>query len=222
MKIVEEEPELGNNLLKDRKIALPEPVIPCIESILELDVPIINYGSFISTKVLGSTLQLTNKTKQEQIFQLNIDTDNVEYTESTKKMFDPYYEEDLPFRGTEASPVINSENKYNCWFIEDPIKKSLEKSVTLILPPAESLELIVVVKAPMTNSLNMLSFINISHVTEDVEAKKQTYVEKRIGKNNKVTSKRVEVSRSMKVMILGKLENPTLKCVKAIAQQVSG
>jgi hypothetical protein len=63
VKIVEEEPELGNNLLKDRKIALPEPVIPCIESILELDVPIINYGSFISTKVLGSTLQLTNKTK---------------------------------------------------------------------------------------------------------------------------------------------------------------
>jgi hypothetical protein len=64
VKVIEEELELGSNLLKERKISIPEPVVqPCIESILELDVPIINYGSFISTKVLGSTLQLTNKTK---------------------------------------------------------------------------------------------------------------------------------------------------------------
>ena len=55
------EPE--TNLLKERKrqaqdIALEteQVVHPDIESILELDVPIINYGSYISTKVLGSTL----------------------------------------------------------------------------------------------------------------------------------------------------------------------
>jgi hypothetical protein len=64
VKVIEEDLELGSNLLKERKVSIPEPVVqPCIESILELDVPIINYGSFISTKVLGSTLQLTNKTK---------------------------------------------------------------------------------------------------------------------------------------------------------------
>jgi len=82
--------------------------------------------------------------------------------------------------------------------------------------------MIVVVKAPLTGSFNMLSFIKISHVTE--EDKKQTFVEKRIGKDFKISSKRVEVNRSMKVMILGKLENPTLKCVKAIAisEKVSG
>lgn len=50
-----EELAVGNNLLKERKLQAV-PALPSIESILELDVPIINYGSFISTKVLGSTL----------------------------------------------------------------------------------------------------------------------------------------------------------------------
>jgi hypothetical protein len=59
----------------------------------------------------------------------------VEYKESTKQMFDPYYEEDLPFRGSDVAPVLNSEKKFNCWFIECPVKKSLEKTVTVILPP---------------------------------------------------------------------------------------
>jgi hypothetical protein len=38
-------------------------------------------------------------------------------------MFNPYYEEDLPFKGNAVSPVVNSEHKFNCWFIEEPIKK---------------------------------------------------------------------------------------------------
>jgi len=129
-------------------------------------------------------------------------------------MFDPYYEEDLPFKGSKACPVVNSEKKFNCWFIECPVKKSLEKSVTVILPPADSLELIVVIKAPMKSAFNMLSFIKIAHITE--EDKQQTFVEKRIGKDFSISSQRVEVQRSMKVMVLGKLENPTLKCIKAI------
>jgi len=82
-------------------------------------------------------------------------------------MFDPYYEEDLPFCGSEVVPVINSENKYNCWFIECPVKKSLEKSITIILPPSDSLEIIVVVKAPMKAAFDMLSFIEITHITEE-------------------------------------------------------
>ena len=73
----EETPVQAGNLLKERKHQAnnqqifgassdsdEEPELE-IEQILELDVPIINYGQFISTKVLGSTIQLTNKTKEE-------------------------------------------------------------------------------------------------------------------------------------------------------------
>jgi len=105
-------------------------------------------------------------------------------------MFDPYYEEDLPFCGTDVTPVINSENKYNCWFIEDPIKKQLEKTVTVILPAGGSLELIVVVKAPMLASCNMLSFIEITHITDNHKVN-NTFIEKRIGSNYKINSRTV-------------------------------
>jgi hypothetical protein len=44
---------------------------------------------------------------------------------------------------------MNSEYKHNCWFIEDPVKKQLEKSAVVVLPPERSIEVIVVVKAPM-------------------------------------------------------------------------
>ena len=44
-------------------------------------------------------------------------------------MFDPYYEEDLPFKGSDKSPVVNSEHKFNCWFIEEPLKKQLKQEL---------------------------------------------------------------------------------------------
>lgn len=64
----EDESALTGNLLKERKLQANNPQLFGatedseeepeleIEQILELDVPIINYGQFISTKVLGSTL----------------------------------------------------------------------------------------------------------------------------------------------------------------------
>lgn len=79
-------------------------------------------------------------------------------------MFDPYYEEDLPFKGSDVKPVVNSEHKFNCWFIEEPVKKQLEKKVVVVLPAERSLELIIVVKAPMLNSFDLLSYIEITHI----------------------------------------------------------
>jgi hypothetical protein len=63
------EESLGGNLLQEGKRQAQAPPNQIdISSIVDLDVPIINYGRFISTKVLGSTLLLTNKTKEEQVF----------------------------------------------------------------------------------------------------------------------------------------------------------
>jgi hypothetical protein len=63
------EESLGGNLLQESKRQAQTPPIQVdISAIVDIDVPIINYGRFISTKVLGSTLLLTNKTKEEQVF----------------------------------------------------------------------------------------------------------------------------------------------------------
>ena len=96
-------------------------------------------------------------------------------------MFDPYYEEDLPFRGNNVKPVVNSEHQFNCWFIENPTKKVLEKTTIIVMPPKASQELIIVVKAPMKPSFNLLSFIEIVHLPE--EQQKTSRVEKRIGED---------------------------------------
>jgi len=44
----------------------------------------------------------------------------------------------------------------------------LEKSVIIVLRPEASLELIVVVKAPMMNSFDLLSYIEITHVPDSM------------------------------------------------------
>jgi hypothetical protein len=44
----------------------------------------------------------------------------------------------------------------------------LEKSVVIVLGPERSLELIVVVKAPMINNYDLLSFIEITHVPDGI------------------------------------------------------
>lgn len=115
-------------------------------------------------------------------------------------------------------PVVNSEHKFNCWFIEDPVKKQLEKSVVVILPPERSIEVIVVVKAPMLESNELFSFLQITHIPDrnGDGARCKTVVEKRIGADLKITTNHVQVKKQLKVMLLGKLENPTLMCVKAI------
>jgi hypothetical protein len=147
----------------------------------------------------------------------------VNYKESTKTYFDPYYEDDLPYKGTEVAPVRNSENQYNCWFIEDPVKKQLEKSAVVILPAERSLEVIVVVKAPMQETIELFSFMEITHIPDrnSDEPSQKTVVEKRIGADLKITTNHVKVKKQMKVMLLGKLENPTLLCTKAIKDKKS-
>jgi len=43
---------------------------------------------------------------------------------------------------------MNAENEYNCWFIENPVSKELQKKITLKMGPGMSQEFIIVVKAP--------------------------------------------------------------------------
>ena len=62
--------------------------------------------------------------------------------------------------------MVNSEIKYESWFIENPISKKLTKRITLKLGPKSQQEFIIVVKSPLVKKTeNMLSIINIGLLT---------------------------------------------------------
>jgi len=44
--------------------------------------------------------------------------------------------------------IINSEVKYECWFIENPVSKELTKKITLKLGPQAQQKFIIVVRSP--------------------------------------------------------------------------
>ena len=62
--------------------------------------------------------------------------------------------------------MVNSEMKYESWFIENPISKELTKRITLKLGPKSQQEFIIVIKSPLLKKTeNMLSIINIGLLT---------------------------------------------------------
>ena len=62
--------------------------------------------------------------------------------------------------------MVNSEMKYESWFIENPISKELTKRITLKLGPKSQQEFIIVIKSPFVKKTeNMLSIINIGLLT---------------------------------------------------------
>lgn len=99
-----------------------------IKDILEIGQHLMSFGKFISSKVLGSHLTLTNKSDREQIFEVSVDRETKHYELSTKELFCEYVESELPFP-VSSSPALNSEAVHKCLFIENPRSKNLEKSV---------------------------------------------------------------------------------------------
>lgn len=62
--------------------------------------------------------------------------------------------------------IMNSEMKYDCWFIENPITKDLSKKITLKLKAKSKEKFIVVLRTPTLNHpQNILSLINVGLLT---------------------------------------------------------
>jgi hypothetical protein len=93
------------NLLQSRKENKED--LLALEKVLELDSKIINFGCFTSGRVLGSTLQITNKTGQPQTFTVSVLSEFPKDI-SPKKMLSSFMEEDLPFK----QPCTSVENLY--------------------------------------------------------------------------------------------------------------
>lgn len=126
---------------------------------IDIDSNVINYGQFICGKILGSTLILSNMSNKEQFLSMTISKkDN--YDADT--IFGQYNREELPFAYEDGSSIKNSENEFNCWFIENPQSKELQKKISIKIGPNQSQEFIVVVKAPKNKlTERIVSFIDI-------------------------------------------------------------
>lgn len=86
------------------------------------------------------------------------------------EIFGQYNREELPFSYVDGTKINNAEVDFNCWFIENPISKELQKQITLKIGPGMSQEFIIVVKAPKNKlEARIVSFIDIT-LTDDASA----------------------------------------------------
>ena len=156
-----------------------------ISKVITVDSTVLNYGTFMPGKLLGSTLNVVNESPYEQIVELSIDAASFHYNK--KSIIDRFDVSDLPFQldtANAGSPeakkrpqtagqgsndnIVNSEFKHESWYIENPISRELTKRITLKLGPKAEQEFIVVLRCPSNNVKrieNMLSIIYIGLLT---------------------------------------------------------
>jgi hypothetical protein len=187
-----------------------EQVVPITE-LVDVDSTVINYGQFVCGKILGSTLLLSNVSDAEQLVTMSI-SGRPQF--SCDETFGQYNRDELPFDYQDGSVIKNAEVEFGCWFIENPLSKELQKSITLRIGPAMSQEFIVVVKAPKNRiSAKIVSFIDIA-IVDDAPAKHL-----RRDSRGALSLEEVHPDRKMEVLLLGYLDNPRVRCVKQLFNQ---
>ena len=126
------------NLLKSRKTCERRQLN--ITELVKVNQSLISFGQFLSGKTLGNKLQLTNKTAKDQTFIVCIDDTETYFTETTHALLAPFKPEDLPFSvsAKESKRAVNSQNKFKCFFIENPMTRTLQKSVVIQMAGGES------------------------------------------------------------------------------------
>ena len=180
----------ASNLLKSRKTCEEREIN--ITDIVVVEQKIVTFGQYISGQSLGNEIYIYNKTSNEQTFTLSIDKTSDEFPETVKELLAPYCPQDLPFEPDDESQAVNSQRKYNCWSIEDPLSKTLQPSIMFKVAPRENKRIIVVLMSPMqATSSNMLAKVVLNHLTTSNlmqsgsnqirSAIANTFVEKRIG-----------------------------------------
>lgn len=139
---------------------------------ISVDSKVLNYSNFYPGKMLGSTLSVANLTNCEQIVELSVDSVNLNYSIAT--IIEKFNNPELPFKLNEetssgkkqAEYMVNSEAKYELWYVENPVTRELTKRITLKLGPKAEQDFIVVVRAPsIKKSENLLSVINLGLLT---------------------------------------------------------
>lgn len=164
---------------------------------------------------------MTNKTAKEMTISLNLDESSHRFPETAKSLLAPFCPQDLPFHPSSSSDLDraqNSQKKFRCWSIENPVNKTLQKSVVVSLAPGEAQGFVIALQTPMSASCaDLLAKLVLTHIPDEAEQTQRTIVEKRIGNcNPKVESRRLAIQRKMDVLLCGKLQNPVVQCLKSI------
>ena len=200
---------------------------------VEVDSFVINFGTFMPGKLLGSTLLIKNRSRQEQVLHLTINhaseiIDVGAYREDARYgMFRDYCESGEIVRGKSSKglsevQLANSESAYKCWFLEDPGTKDLVKKITLRLGAECQQEFIVVVRAPSTPKPDsLLSFIDLDLATHEHTPQLLEEVQKRPGREHYSFSDLEELGR-LKVMIMGKIDPPKIFCPRILTETQEG
>ena len=171
---------------------------------------------------------IQNTSDRDQILEMAVDGETEEY--SCDEIFGPYLREELPFEYEDGGRIKNSEVLMRSWYIENPISKDLVKSMTFRIAPACEKEFIIVMKAPIDRlQYNLTSFLKLSLVEHDYQLAK--LIEKRLKHGSEEELEEIEVdakavggrlpSQTMKVMIIGKLENPRIECLRQLNEDTT-
>jgi hypothetical protein len=108
-----------------------------LRKIISIDSKVLNYSTFFPGKMLGSTLSVSNLTNFEQIVELSVDALTLKF--SKPAIMEKFENPDLPFKfeadGKKVDYFVNSEVKYESWYIENPVSRELTKRITLKLGP---------------------------------------------------------------------------------------
>ena len=77
---------------------------------------------------------------------MSIDNSCSHFAETADQLFAPFCPEDLPFKTSakDTSRAVNSQKKYNCWSIENPVNRTLQKSFVFTLAPFDKKDFVVV------------------------------------------------------------------------------
>lgn len=74
---------------------------------------------------------------------------------------------DYPYSKYIHQEYIDADKEFDCWFIEDPVKKTLVKKVEYTLNPLETYEFIIVLKSPIIKKTH---FLITNVIVEDLES----------------------------------------------------
>ncbi|CAI2363712.1 unnamed protein product [Moneuplotes crassus] len=166
----------------------------------------LSYERFYPGRILGNTFQITNKSPKKAEVTLSFTTEGLDKKFALEKLMEFYEvsskeEIEQPYLGLLDKPFVNSQELYNCWYIEDPKTKSLVKKASLILDPEDSYEFIIVLKSPVIKKPQFL-LTNVK-CTMKILSK----------------SKKIPPAEESVVFAFGSLDVPRLICPKEIMDE---
>lgn len=210
-----------------------------INEAIKVDSLVLNYGVVNPGKLLGSILVVSNISDSEQTIDLSLDntTEIYDKNEIIKnkdfEFIDELAQDEVELNDKELAECItdeqkslalenkkryipNSENKSECWYIENPKTKDLTKKITLKLGPHCEQEFIIVLKTlqPKNKTIS-LSFLNLEiHGIDGKEKYNIKHIQKT--EEGDISFQKSIKNRQIQVMLCGVVDPPNLICCKQV------